>query len=59
LHAFALVKRGEYEQAFSALREGYGRSYPEGRFAGAKEILADDLRIVASVWRAADPKHPE
>lgn len=55
LYAWALVKAQQYEKAFRALRKGYARGYPSGRFAGVKQILADDLRILATVWKKAQP----
>ena len=54
LYAWSLVKAGRHGEAFQVLREGHARSYPENRFAGAKEILAEDLCVVATVWKSAD-----
>ncbi len=55
LYAFTLLKAGDYEKAFEAMRKGASRSYPAGRFAGAGRILKEDLGLIASVWSAARP----
>lgn len=55
LLAYALVKQRAYERAFEALRVGLSRDYPEGRFAGVKRILAEDLGLVAAAWKKAEP----
>jgi tetratricopeptide (TPR) repeat protein len=56
LLAFALVKRGAHEEAFDVLVESLQRSYPSGRFAGVRQILAEDLGLVAAAWSKAAPK---
>ena len=56
MYAWALVKAQRYEEAFRALRGGYERSYPSGRFRGVKEILGDDLKIIATAWLSVDPQ---
>lgn len=55
LYAFTLLKAGDYEKAFEAMKKGATRSYPMGRFAGADRILKEDLGLIASVWAAAQP----
>jgi TonB family protein len=55
LYAFTLLKLGEYEKAFEALKVGAARRYPPGRFAGAPRILAEDLGLAASAWAHAQP----
>ncbi len=55
LFAFTLLKAGEHEKAFEAMKKGAMRSYPSGRFAGADRILKEDLGLIASVWAAAAP----
>ena len=55
LFAFTLLKAGEHEKAFEAMKKGATRSYPAGRFAGADRILKEDLGLIASVWAAAAP----
>lgn len=55
LLAFSLLKRGEHEKAFEALRAGVARSYPPGRFLGADRILKEDLGLVAAAWAKAEP----
>jgi tetratricopeptide (TPR) repeat protein len=55
LYAFTLLKAGEHEKAFEAMKKGAMRSYPSGRFAGVDRILKEDLGLIASVWAAAQP----
>ena len=55
LYAFALLKRGEYEKAFAAMKKGATRSYPSGRFRGVDRILKEDLGLIASAWSHAEP----
>ncbi len=57
LLAFALLRDDRPEQAFDALVKGYRHSYPGGRFEGVRDILAQDLGIVAAVWRHRRPEH--
>jgi hypothetical protein len=56
LHAFALLRLGLHEAAFTALEAGLSRSYPDDRFAGARQILAEDLGLLAAAWTHAEPK---
>ena len=55
LYAFTLLKAGEHEKAFEAMKKGSMRSYPVGRFRGVDRILKEDLGLIASVWAAAAP----
>jgi uncharacterized protein YfaP (DUF2135 family) len=55
LYAFTLLKAGEYEKAFEAMKKGSMRTYPIGRFRGVDRILKEDLGLIASVWAAAAP----
>ena len=55
LYAFTLLKAGEHEKAFEAMKKGAMRTYPAGRFLGADRILKEDLGLIASVWAAATP----
>jgi hypothetical protein len=55
LYAYALLGEGRHEEAFDALRDGYRRGYPDGRFLAVKEVLAADLALVATVWSRAKP----
>ncbi|MBX3189492.1 MAG: AgmX/PglI C-terminal domain-containing protein, partial [Labilithrix sp.] len=60
LYAFTLLKAGEHEKAFEAMKRGAMRSYPSGRFAGVDRILKEDLGLIASAWAAAAPaRHAE
>jgi uncharacterized protein YfaP (DUF2135 family) len=55
LYAFSLLKAGEHEKAFEAMKKGAMRTYPAGRFRGVDRILKEDLGLIASVWAAAAP----
>ena len=55
LLAFALVKQGEPERAFQAIRAGAERTYPDGRFRGVPQILHEDVGLVAAAWSRAEP----
>ena len=55
LYAFTLLKAGEHEKAFEAMKKGATRSYPAGRFRGVDRILKEDLGLIASVWATAAP----
>lgn len=55
LHAYALLAEGRHAEAFAALRDGFERDYPAGRFLAVKDVLGSDLALVATAWRAARP----
>jgi hypothetical protein len=55
LLAFAHLRAGELEAGFEALAAGLARAYPEGRFAGARQVLAEDLGLIAAAWTRAEP----
>ncbi len=55
LKAYALVRAGRLWDAFQSLETAYHLDFPEGRFAGVKEILADDLGIVGAAIIAKNP----
>lgn len=55
LYAFTLLKLGEHEKAFEAMKAGAQRRYPPGRFAGVERILSEDLGLIASAWSHAQP----
>ena len=55
LYAFTLLKAGQHEKAFEAMKKGATRTYPSGRFAGAGRILKEDLGLIAAVWAGAQP----
>ncbi len=57
LLAYAQLKNGHYQEAFDALATGLQQNYPENRFRGVHEILAEDLGLVAAAWAHADPSH--
>src|SRR5262249_17505787 len=47
LFGMALLRAGRSEQAFNAFAAGLARDYPDGRFAGAKQVLAEDIGLAA------------
>jgi tetratricopeptide (TPR) repeat protein len=53
--ALALARQGNYDQAFDALEKGLGRDYPDGRFAGGKRVLGEDLGLIGAAWAAKEP----
>ncbi|OJY24564.1 MAG: hypothetical protein BGO98_16800 [Myxococcales bacterium 68-20] len=55
LYAFALLKQGEHEKAFEAMKTGATRTYPRGRFRGVDRILKEDLGLIAAAWSHAQP----
>jgi tetratricopeptide (TPR) repeat protein len=55
LLAYALVRAGKLEQAFSTMREGAARSYPAGRFLGVDRIMKEDLGLIAAAWIKQEP----
>jgi len=56
LLAYALVRAGRLEEAFGAIEDGLGRTYPSGRFAGGVRILREDLGIIAAAWLKQAPE---
>jgi outer membrane biosynthesis protein TonB/tetratricopeptide (TPR) repeat protein len=55
LYAFTLLKHGEHEKAFEAMKKGASRTYPAGRFRGVDRILKEDLGLIAAAWIHAQP----
>ena len=56
LLAMALVRRGQYSDAFDAAVKGIEQRYPPGRFLGGTRILRDDLGLIAAAWIKNEPK---
>jgi tetratricopeptide (TPR) repeat protein len=54
--AYALARLGRFERACELLSAGLSRSYPEGRFAGVREIMREDLGLIAAAWAAREPE---
>ena len=52
--AFAELKRGHDQEAFTAAFEGLQQRYPSGRFRGVDQILREDLGLVAAAWINAE-----
>jgi outer membrane protein OmpA-like peptidoglycan-associated protein len=55
LLAFALARAGKLEEAFNTIEAARARTYPAGRFPGARELFSEDLRVLAAAWIAAEP----
>jgi hypothetical protein len=56
LLAFALVRAGEFAEAFTVIAEGSQRSYPQTRFPGVARILKEDVGLVCAAWIKAQPE---
>jgi tetratricopeptide (TPR) repeat protein len=56
LLAFALVRAGDLDAAFTVIKEGAARSYPDGRFRGVDRILKEDVGLIAAAMIKKDPK---
>jgi tetratricopeptide (TPR) repeat protein len=54
LYAFALLRAEKYADAFAAIEAGLAQDYPGGRFAGARQILSEDLGLIAAAWIKAE-----
>ena len=59
LLAFAQLKQGRYQQAFTSAFDGVKQRYPDGRFRGVDQILREDLGLIAAAWIKAEPKMRE
>ncbi len=59
LYAFTLLKHGEHEKAFEAIKTGATRTYPAGRFAGVDRILREDMGLISAAWMKAQPARAE
>jgi tetratricopeptide (TPR) repeat protein len=55
LYAYSLLKKGEHEKAFEAIKAGATRTYPAGRFRGVDRILKEDMGLIAAAWMKAQP----
>ncbi|MFO0742285.1 MAG: VIT domain-containing protein [Labilithrix sp.] len=55
LYAYTLLKKGEHEKAFEAIKAGATRTYPSGRFRGVDRILKEDMGLIAAAWMKAQP----
>jgi hypothetical protein len=59
LLAYALVRDGQYAEAFAAILAGIDRQYPSNRFAGAERVLAEDVGMIAAAYLAHGGKRDE
>ncbi len=55
LLAYALLKQRKYQEAFSVVTYALTQDFRWDRFAGATEILREDLGLIASAWLRAEP----
>ena len=53
--AYAQLRAGKFALAMKTLEQGLDRSFPSGRFQGGKQILAEDLGLVAAAWARKEP----
>jgi tetratricopeptide (TPR) repeat protein len=53
--ALALLRSDRPREAFEALERALRQPYPPGRFAGADEVLRQDLGIAAAAWKRREP----
>ncbi|MCX5748613.1 MAG: VIT domain-containing protein [Proteobacteria bacterium] len=54
LLAYALVRDGQYDEAFAAILTGIDHRYPDNRFAGGERVLAEDAGMIAAAVIAHD-----
>ena len=55
LLAYALVRDGQWAEAFTAILAGIDYKYPANRFAGAERVLAEDVGMIAATYLAHVP----
>ncbi|HEY5926584.1 MAG TPA: VIT domain-containing protein, partial [Kofleriaceae bacterium] len=55
LLAYALLRAGKHAEAFDAILAGVTRSHSADRFAGVKQVLADDAGMIGAAYAAALP----
>jgi tetratricopeptide (TPR) repeat protein len=55
LHAWALVKRGRYTEAFDVLEKALGQDFDSNRYPSVTRILREDLGLIAAAWINAIP----
>ncbi|HET9625481.1 MAG TPA: hypothetical protein VFP84_29135, partial [Kofleriaceae bacterium] len=55
LLAYALVRDGQYAEAFAAILDGLDRKYPANRFAGAERVLKEDASMIGAAYAAHVP----
>jgi len=56
LQAMALLQAKRPADAFAKIETALATHYPDGRFAGADQILREDLGLCAAAWIRAEPK---
>ena len=52
LLAYALLRDGQYAEAFAAILAGIDQKYPDGRFAGADRVLREDAGMIGAAYLA-------
>jgi tetratricopeptide (TPR) repeat protein len=55
LLGLALTRQQRFEAAFTTLEAGLRRPFPPDRFAGGRQVMLEDLGLVAAAWLARDP----
>ncbi|MDI1450668.1 VIT domain-containing protein [Polyangium sp. 6x1] len=56
LLAYALARAGKHAEAFQVITAAFARRFPDGRFAGVRRVLADDVGILAAAFIRAKPE---
>jgi hypothetical protein len=57
--AYALVRDGQFAEAFAAILAGIDRQYPPNRFAGAERVLSEDVGMIGAAYLAHGGKRDE
>ncbi|MDB4952469.1 MAG: hypothetical protein JWO36_38 [Myxococcales bacterium] len=55
LLAYALLRQGDYAEAFAAIIAGLDQPYPSDRFAGADRVLGEDAGMIGAAYAAHVP----
>jgi tetratricopeptide (TPR) repeat protein len=56
LLAYALLKHGDGQDAFTVLQRALDRGFAPDRFEGAARILLEDLALAGAAWQRAEPR---
>ncbi|HEV7555603.1 MAG TPA: VIT domain-containing protein [Kofleriaceae bacterium] len=59
LLAYALLRDGQYAEAFAAILAGVDQKYPEGRYLGGDRVLAEDAGMIGAAYLAHGGKRDD
>ncbi|MCA9688076.1 MAG: VIT domain-containing protein [Nannocystaceae bacterium] len=59
LFAYALLRGGNFQEAFAAIVDGIAYAAYEERYRSALEVLRDDLSLIGAAWMARRPEDRE